>query len=81
MTQHKEVYCSVEDFFFGAVTVGERGQVVIPSEARHRFGIEPGDKLLVFAHPGGRGVMLIKLEAVQHFMKMLQDLLQSEANQ
>lgn len=32
---------------FGTVTVGERGQIVIPKKARDIFGIEPGDKLLV----------------------------------
>ena len=31
---------------FGSVKVGERGQVVIPKEAREIFGIEPGDILL-----------------------------------
>jgi len=35
--------------FYGSVTVSERGQIVIPSEARRDFGIEVGDKLLVFA--------------------------------
>ncbi len=34
--------------FYGAITVSERGQVVIPAEARRDFGIEVGDKLLVF---------------------------------
>lgn len=33
---------------FGTVTVGERGQVVIPKQARDLFGIEPGDALIVF---------------------------------
>ncbi len=28
--------------FYGAVTVGERGQVVIPAQARRDHGIEPG---------------------------------------
>lgn len=32
---------------FGTVKVGERGQIVIPKEAREIFGIEPGDTLLV----------------------------------
>ncbi len=27
--------------------VGERGQIVIPSEARKLFGIEPGDTVLI----------------------------------
>ena len=31
---------------FGTVKVGERGQIVIPKEARELFGIRPGDTLL-----------------------------------
>lgn len=34
--------------FYGTVTVSDRGQVVIPAEARRDLGIEVGDKLLVF---------------------------------
>lgn len=35
--------------FYGAVTVSDRGQIVIPAEARRDLGIAVGDKLLVFA--------------------------------
>ncbi|MGO0906923.1 AbrB/MazE/SpoVT family DNA-binding domain-containing protein [Clostridioides difficile] len=34
-------------FFFGAVAVGEHGQIVIPKEARDIFNINAGDKLLI----------------------------------
>ncbi|MCC0632572.1 helix-turn-helix transcriptional regulator [Clostridioides sp. ZZV15-6388] len=34
-------------FFFAAVVVGERGQIVIPKEARDVFNINAGDKLLI----------------------------------
>lgn len=34
--------------FYGAITVSDRGQIVIPARARRDFGIEVGDKLLVF---------------------------------
>ncbi|WXG43703.1 MAG: AbrB/MazE/SpoVT family DNA-binding domain-containing protein [Promethearchaeati archaeon SRVP18_Atabeyarchaeia-1] len=34
-------------FLYGTVTVGERGQIVLPIEARRHFNIKPGDKLLV----------------------------------
>ena len=37
---------------FGNVKVGERGQVVIPKEARDLFGIKPGDKLVVLGEEG-----------------------------
>ena len=30
-----------------SVTVGAKGQIVIPKEARELFGIEPGDTLLL----------------------------------
>ena len=32
---------------FGTAKVGDRGQIVIPKEAREFFGIEPGDNLLI----------------------------------
>ena len=34
-------------FLFGSVVVGERGQIVIPKEARIVFNINAGDKLLI----------------------------------
>ena len=32
---------------FGTAKVGDRGQIVIPKEAREFFGIQPGDTLLI----------------------------------
>ncbi len=34
---------------YGPVTVGERGQFVIPAELRRALGINSGDQLMVFA--------------------------------
>ena len=31
----------------GTAKVGDRGQIVIPKEARELFGIQPGDTLLI----------------------------------
>ncbi len=45
--------------FYGAVTVSERGQIVIPAEARRDLGIEIGDKLLVLGDLE-RGLALMK---------------------
>lgn len=36
---------------YGTVTVGERGQVVIPAQLRKMFKVESGDRLVVFAKP------------------------------
>ncbi len=44
---------------FGNVKVGERGQVVIPKEARVLFDICPGDKLVVLGEEG-QGIALCK---------------------
>ncbi len=35
--------------FFGIVTVGERGQIVIPKEARETLKIKKGDKMIVLS--------------------------------
>ena len=55
----------LEDAFMGAVTVGERGQVVIPAEAREALEISPGDKLLVFLPPHGRMIAFARLSDLQ----------------
>ena len=34
---------------YGAVTVGERGQLVIPAQLRKALNIKSGDQLMVFA--------------------------------
>lgn len=34
-------------YIFGTVKVGEKGQIVIPKEARKIFDIKPGDDLLI----------------------------------
>lgn len=64
-----------EELFFGAVTVGERGQVVIPSEARRELGIDTGEKLLVFAHPAKSGVVLVRVAAFARFVESLKETL------
>lgn len=38
-----------EGKFAWTVTVGTKGQIVIPKEAREIFGIQPGDHLLILA--------------------------------
>lgn len=36
-----------EERYACTVTVGTKGQIVIPKEARKMFGIEPGDTLIL----------------------------------
>ncbi len=44
---------------FGMVTVGDKGQIVIPAKARKIFDIKPGDNLIVLGDEG-QGLALIK---------------------
>lgn len=55
---------------FGSVKVGERGQIVIPKEAREIFGIKQGDILLVLGDTE-RGLALVKAEKLQAFAKQI----------
>ena len=64
---------SWDDHFFGSVTVGERGQVVIPADARKRFQIEPGDKLLMMSTPDQKSLMLCRLDSLREFMNAFQE--------
>lgn len=36
-----------ENCFYGAATVGTKGQIVIPAKARDDMGIKPGDSLVI----------------------------------
>lgn len=46
---------------FGVCRVGEKGQIVIPKEARDMFNIKPGDSLLLLGDKK-RGMALAKTE-------------------
>ncbi|HEY3316207.1 MAG TPA: AbrB/MazE/SpoVT family DNA-binding domain-containing protein [Bacillota bacterium] len=54
--------------FLGSTTVGERGQIVIPAEARKEYGLESGDKVLVFGRPGRMGLLLVKDEVIAGYV-------------
>jgi AbrB family looped-hinge helix DNA binding protein len=61
-------------YIFGMVKVGERGQIVIPKEAREKFGIKPGDSLLVLGDEQ-RGIAIVKAELMKSFaLKILESI-------
>jgi len=60
---------------FGSVKVGERGQIVIPKEAREIFGIRQGDILLVLGDVE-RGIALVKADTLQGFARKILDSIQ-----
>lgn len=55
---------------FGAVTVGERGQIVIPIKAREIFKIKTGDKILVLGDEA-QGIALVKLKWLSSFVNKI----------
>ena len=50
-------------YIFGVVKVGDKGQIVIPKEARKVYDIKPGDALLLVGDKNG--MALIKTEIFQ----------------
>lgn len=57
-------------YFFGSVTVGERGQIVIPQKARKIFKIEPGDQVLVFGDEE-RGIAIMPKQGILGLMNVV----------
>lgn len=57
--------------FLGIVTVGGRGQVCIPNEARKLLGIKSGDKLVVMLGPSPHKkiINLIPASDFESFLK------------
>ena len=53
-------------YIFGVVKVGERGQIVIPKEAREKYDIKPGDNLMVLGDD--KGIALLKTEVFQEII-------------
>ena len=58
MTQESE-----GKYIFGVVKVGDKGQVVIPRDARKLYDIKPGDAMLVLGDQ--KGMALLKTEVFQ----------------
>lgn len=57
-------------FIFGTVKVGEKGQIVIPKDARKVFGIEPGDTLMMLGDIS-QGIGIVKVKDYDRFMEAL----------
>ncbi len=58
--------------FYGIAIVGERGQLVVPVEAREELGIKPGDRLVVLnAH--GNGLVLLKADIIRKMAEGILD--------
>ncbi|TDE26582.1 AbrB/MazE/SpoVT family DNA-binding domain-containing protein [Nonomuraea mesophila] len=53
-------------YIVGTVKIGEKGQIVIPKDARDLLGIQPGDTLLVLVD-ADQGIALVDNERFRRF--------------
>ena len=54
----------MKDKFVGIARVGEKGQIVIPKEAREMFDIKSGDSIIVLCDKE-KGIALLKADAIE----------------
>lgn len=56
---------------YGTATVGTKGQIVIPAEARDELHILPGDRLYVLGSMHGNGIVLLKEDMIEHIVEQM----------
>lgn len=64
---------------FGTAKVGDRGQIVIPKEARELFGIQPGDTLLILGEED-TGLIVSRPEVLRELANQIFDGVKKEEN-
>ena len=58
--------------FVGIAKVGEKGQIVIPKEAREMFDIKPGDSLVILCDTE-KGIGILKSEVLEDSMDKIME--------
>jgi AbrB family looped-hinge helix DNA binding protein len=64
----------------GTATLNEKGQLVIPVDARNALGLSSGSKLVIMSAPHRPSLILIKAEEVEAMIKGMTDALQSPSS-
>ena len=62
---------------FGMVTVGDKGQIVIPAKARKLFDISPGDQLIVLGDES-QGMAIMKAKDFLNLANMVRKITELE---
>ena len=63
---------------FGTAKVGDRGQIVIPKEARELFNIRPGDTLLILGEEN-KGLIVSRPELLRDLADQIFDTEENES--
>lgn len=50
--------------YIGVCKVGEKGQIVIPKDARNMFNINPGDSVIVLCDKD-KGIAILKADQIE----------------
>lgn len=62
----------------GTATLNEKGQLVIPVEARNSLGLTAGSKVVIMSSPYRPALVLLKAEEVEAMVKDLANALDSK---
>jgi len=62
----------------GTATLNEKGQLVIPVEARNSLGLAPGSKVVILSSPHRPALILIRAEEIEAMVKDLANALNSD---
>lgn len=66
-------------YIFGTVKVGERGQIIIPKDAREVFGIQAGDTLIVLGDEKW-GIAVTKADVLQKHAREIFEKIEETSN-
>lgn len=57
--------------FYGSATIGTKGQIVIPAEAREELGLNAGDKVVVIGIKEHGMVGVCKMESIEQMLTQM----------
>jgi AbrB family looped-hinge helix DNA binding protein len=55
--------------FFGMATVGTKGQIVIPADARSAMQVKEGDKVVVLRGPREGSILVFRVDSFDRFLE------------
>lgn len=58
--------------FYGSATIGTKGQIVVPAEAREELKMTEGEKVVILKSPHHSGLLVLKAEFLEHHLNDVQ---------